>query len=73
MNKILNIQINNQFLLETEKDFFPRIRILDATSFQLDNSFADIYKGSGGSSNTSGIKIQLEYENKINKVMEMFE
>ena len=62
MNKILNIQINNQFLSETEKDFFPRIRILDATSFQLDNSFADIYKGSGGSSNTSGIKIQLEYD-----------
>ena len=62
MNKILNIQINNQFLLETEKGFFPRIRVLDATSFQLDNSFADIYKGSGGSSNTSGIKIQLEYD-----------
>lgn len=62
MNEILNIKINNQFLLETEKDFFSRIRILDATSFQLDNSFAGIYKGSGGSSNTSGIKIQLEYD-----------
>ena len=62
MNKILNIQINNQFLLNTEMNSFSRIRILDSTSFQLDNSLADIYKGSGGSSNTSGIKIQLEYD-----------
>ncbi len=62
MNKILGIKINNQFLSKIEKNPFSRIRILDATSFQLDDSFANIYKGSGGSSNTSGIKIQLEYD-----------
>jgi hypothetical protein len=40
---------------------FKRIRILDATVFQLPDSFATDYR-SGGSSNTAGVKIQLEYD-----------
>ena len=30
--------------------------------FQLPDSFATDYQGSGGSSNTAGVKIQLEYD-----------
>ncbi len=41
---------------------FNRIRILDATVFQLPDHFATDYQGSGGSSNTAGMKIQLEYD-----------
>ncbi len=41
---------------------FERIRILDATVFQLPDSFSTDYQGSGGSSNTAGVKIQLEYD-----------
>ncbi len=41
---------------------FNRIRILDATVFQLPDQFATDYQGSGGSSNTAGVKIQLEYD-----------
>ncbi|AMM95803.1 transposase (plasmid) [Peribacillus simplex] len=41
---------------------FERIRILDATVFQLPDSFATNYQGSGGSSHTAGVKIQLEYD-----------
>ena len=41
---------------------FKRIRILDATVFQLPDAFASDYQGSGGSSNTAGVKIQLEYD-----------
>ena len=41
---------------------FNRIRILDATMFQLPDTFATDYQGSGGSSNTAGVKIQLEYD-----------
>lgn len=41
---------------------FKRIRILDATVFQLPDPFAIDYQGSGGSSNTVGVKIQLEYD-----------
>lgn len=39
---------------------FNRIRILDATVFQLPDAFATDYQGSGGCSNTAGMKIQLE-------------
>ncbi len=38
---------------------FKSIRILEATVFQLLNSFSTDYQGSGGSSNTAGVKIQL--------------
>ncbi|MCP1191503.1 IS4 family transposase, partial [Priestia flexa] len=41
---------------------FNRIRILDATVFQLPDAFVSDYQGSGGSSNTAGVKIQLEYD-----------
>lgn len=41
---------------------FKRIRILDVTFFQLPDVFSSEYPGSGGSSNTAGVKIQLEYD-----------
>lgn len=41
---------------------FKRIRILDSTMFQLPDAFAAHYSGSGGSSHTAGVKIQLEYD-----------
>lgn len=42
--------------------YFHRIRVMDSTMFQLPDSFASMYQGSGGSSNKAGIKIQLEYD-----------
>ncbi|AZV43882.1 transposase [Peribacillus asahii] len=51
---------SNQSLPAYMISTFNRIRILDATVFQLPN-FATDYQGSGGSSNTAGVKIQLEY------------
>jgi hypothetical protein len=50
---------------------FERIRILDATVFQLPDSFATDYQGSGGSSNTAGVKIQLEYDLLSGRLMGM--
>ncbi|MED0894425.1 IS4 family transposase [Aneurinibacillus migulanus] len=44
--------------------YFDRIRILDSTVFQLPDSYANRYQGSGGSAHTAGMKIQLEYELK---------
>ncbi|WP_108308305.1 IS4 family transposase, partial [Metalysinibacillus jejuensis] len=52
----------NQSLPDTLLSWFKRIRILDATIFQLPDAFAHDYQGSGGSSNTAGVKIQLEYD-----------
>jgi hypothetical protein len=41
---------------------FERIRVLDSTTFQLPDDFVSAYQGSGGSSHTAGVKIQLEYD-----------
>ncbi|HDR6248376.1 TPA: IS4 family transposase [Bacillus cereus] len=42
--------------------YFQRIRILDATIFQVPKHLAHAYPGSGGCAQTAGIKIQLEYD-----------
>ncbi|EJR93308.1 IS4 family transposase [Bacillus cereus] len=41
---------------------FKRIRIMDATMFQVPHNLEHIYLGSGGCAQTAGIKIQLEYD-----------
>lgn len=51
-------------VVSTTLSSFGRIRILDSTVFQLPDSYADAYPGSGGSAHTAGMKIQLEYELK---------
>ncbi|ACP12019.1 transposase DDE domain protein (plasmid) [Bacillus anthracis str. Vollum] len=53
---------SNQSLSAHMISTFNRIRILDATVFQLPDQFATDYQGSGGSSNKAGVKIQLEYD-----------
>lgn len=45
---------SNQSLSAHMMSIFNRIRILDATVFQLPDTFAIDYQGSGGSSNTAG-------------------
>ncbi|WJE61804.1 IS4 family transposase [Bacillus mycoides] len=42
--------------------YFQRIRILDATIFQVPKHLAHVYPGSGGCAQTAGVKIQLEYD-----------
>ena len=41
---------------------FKRIRIMDATMFQVPDTLEHVYPGSGGCAQTAGIKIQLEYD-----------
>lgn len=43
-------------------EYFRRIRILNATTFQNSDHLAAIYPGSGGSGKASRVKIQLEYD-----------
>lgn len=53
---------NNTQILSEWDEYFKRIRILDSTAFQVPESYKYIYPGSGGCSQASGVKIQLEYE-----------
>jgi hypothetical protein len=50
---------------------FHRIRILDATVFQLPDEYVSSYSGSGGSAHKAGIKIQLEYELKSGQFLQI--
>ena len=55
---------NNTCIPSIWDEYFKRIRILDSTSFQVPESYKNTYPGSGGCSQPSGVKIQLEYELK---------
>jgi len=60
---------NNTQILSEWDEYFKRIRILDSTAFQLPENYKDIYPGSGGCAQTSGVKIQLEYELKSGNLL----
>lgn len=51
---------------------FKHIRILDSTTFQLPDKFSSHYQGSGGSSHTAGVKIQLEYDLLSGKFLQVY-
>jgi hypothetical protein len=68
--KLLRKTIANNTRIPSIWDkYFKRIRILDSTAFQVPESYKDIYPGSGGCSQPSGVKIQLEYEIKSGNLM----
>ncbi|MBE7129952.1 transposase, partial [Bacillus mycoides] len=52
--------------------YFQRIRILDATVFQVSNALENVYPGSGGCAQTAGIKIQLAYDLHNGKLIAIF-
>jgi hypothetical protein len=60
---------NSTQILSVWDEYFKRIRILDSTAFQVPESYKDIYPGSGGCSQASGVKIQLEYELKSGNLL----
>jgi molecular chaperone GrpE (heat shock protein) len=55
---------NNTCIPSIWDEHFKRIRILDSTAFQVPEKYKNTYPGSGGCSQPSGVKIQLEYELK---------
>lgn len=70
--KLLRQTITNNTRISSMWDkYFKRIRILDSTAFQVPESYKDIYPGSGGCSQASGVKIQLEYELKSGNLLNM--
>ena len=63
--KLLHQTITNNTRIKSIWDeYFERIRILDSTAFQVPESYKNTYPGSGGCSQPSGVKVQLEYELK---------
>ncbi|WP_157753669.1 IS4 family transposase, partial [Bacillus pseudomycoides] len=67
LQQILASLLHHQFcsssqVLTSYINYFRRIRILDSTHFQVPDKFASTYQGSGGSGQSAGVKIQLEYD-----------
>jgi hypothetical protein len=59
--RLLNQQIDTKSLLPLAKGF-KRILIKDSACFQIDESLADHYPGSGGAGSKAAIRIQFEYD-----------
>lgn len=69
--ELLKEKIKKDEKLSLATKCFERIRILDSTSFQLPESFSELYKGSGGSATKAGIKFQLEYDLLSGNIMNL--
>ena len=69
LEKVLNIKLKNAANIDFVKQ--DRVRIKDATSFQLPESMEVKYKGSGGSASSSILKIQFEYDLKSGNILDL--
>jgi len=70
--KLLHQTITNNTCIPSMWDeYFKRIRILDSTAFQVPESYKDVYPGSGGCPQASGVKMQIEYELKSGNLLNM--
>ncbi len=55
----------------TKCDQFNRILRKDSVCFQVDESLADLFPGSGGSGSKANVRIQLEYDLLSGKVVDL--
>lgn len=61
LEKLLNRQLDAASLVPMTKGF-NRILIKDSTCFQIDESLAYSYQGSGGDGSAAAVRIQFEYD-----------
>jgi hypothetical protein len=76
LKEIFNKLLNNKILSGTSvlskiDNYFNRIIILDATSFQIPETHKDTYPGSGGNAQPAGMKVQLELELKSGNYIDL--
>jgi hypothetical protein len=62
LEKMLEKQLSLKSLSEDELKGFKRVLIKDSTSYQIDESLAEHYPGSGGGGSKASIRIQFEYD-----------
>ena len=65
--KILSARLGMSLDL-TRLGIFQGIYLRDATSSQIPSCFSDLFKGSGGSASKAGLKIELSYDIKGDKI-----
>jgi hypothetical protein len=70
LEKLLSRQLNTKSILPLTKKF-NRILIRDSTCFQIDESMADYYPGSGGAGSKAAIRIQFEYDLLNGRILDL--
>jgi len=71
LEKMLSKQIGARFDLLKDFEIFNRILIKDSTCFQLHNTLADCYPGSGGDGSEASVRIQFEYDLLSGKINDL--
>ena len=61
LEKLLQQQLQSSAIKLLDNEF-NRVLIKDSVCFQVDESMAEFYPGSGGSGSTAAIRIQFEYD-----------
>lgn len=62
LEKLLTKQLRRKAVIPEEFKWFKRILIKDSTCFQIDESLAQDYPGSGGGGSGASVRIQFEYD-----------
>lgn len=70
LEQLLEKQLDTDFVL-TEFKEFNRIVIKDSVCFQIDESLAEEFPGSGGSGSEAAVRIQLEYDLLTGKINDL--
>jgi hypothetical protein len=71
LEEIIATQHETELQKLREIEGFKRILIKDSTSFQLHESLADIYPGSGGAGSKASARIQFEYDILSGKINDL--
>lgn len=71
LEKLLAKQLDFEQLSLEGLDSFNRVLIKDSVCFQIDESLAEHYPGSGGSGSGAAIRIQFEYDLKTGKINDL--
>ncbi len=71
LEKMLQDQMDDDLSLPSLTDGIERILLKDSVCFQIDESLAEYYKGSGGSGSGASIRIQFEYDLLTGKINDL--
>jgi len=71
LEKMLCKQIDSRFAFLKHFNGFNRILIKDSTCFQVHESLADCYPGSGGDGSAASVRIQFEYDILSGKINDL--
>lgn len=70
IEKAMAAEINNQIDSDWLKNF-NRVKIKDATRFDVNEQYEDILPGSGGSASKAGVCLQFEFDMKQGKIIQL--